>query len=319
MQEDEQRSIERLLLRQKPSSDFDAARRDDAGRTLLSYAAQHGWQRVVALLLRRGAPQVDVNTRDARGRTPLMWAAATGHANVVKQLLQHAPNNDDGVGLAAEVDSRDNIGLTPLMHAAATGHVAVVRLLLEDRRSSEMDPDAVASNGGTPLLWAAVHGCGDVVELLLRHLSGLKSEGRGAASALQVAVNRRDNEGATPLALAAKNGHLDVARQLLLLHADVVVDAGLRVFDGGATPLHLACASGSAGINELPLLDREARAARAERKRNANCRPVAVDVVCVDIKQPRQQRPRADNCGSLRWRCGHCSAVAHRQRQRQRW
>ncbi len=61
------------------------------------------------------------------------------------------------------------------------------------------------------------------------------------------------------LALAAEDRHVDVARQLLLLRADVVVDAGLRMFDRGATPLHLACVSGRAGIIGLMLLDRGAR------------------------------------------------------------
>ncbi len=284
MSQNEQRSIELLLLRREPAGDFDAERRDDAGRTLLSHAAGHGWQRVVALLLRRRDPPVDVNAQDACGRTPLTWAAANGHANIVKQLLHHTPNNDNSGGFAVELDSRDSIGLTPLMHAAAAGHTDVVRLLLGDRRSSEIDPDAVAGNGGTPLLWATALGHSDVVRLLIRHLLGLQSDGRGSASALQVAVNRRDNEGVTPLALAAKNGHLDVARELLLLRADVVVDAGVRPFNSGATPLHLACASGSAGIVELLLLDRATRAARASRAGNADGgAAVVVDVVGVDV------------------------------------
>ncbi len=177
---DAQHSIEKSLLWKQPAVDCDASLRDDASRTLLSYASQHGWQRVVALLLRPRAllPPVGVDTEDARGCTPLMTAAANGHANIVKQLLQHAPHSDDDNDsvLAADGGNREN---TPLMLAAAAGHAAV--------SSASCSRTAAAATLTQMLSLASATRCcccgpsrtyyGDAVELLLiRHFSGWRSD-----------------------------------------------------------------------------------------------------------------------------------------------
>ena len=77
-------------------------RRGVSGITLLMGAAHQGHERVVELLLRRGAK---VNLKDSKGGTALMLAAHYGNERVVELLLQHG----------AEVNLQNSIGDTALM------------------------------------------------------------------------------------------------------------------------------------------------------------------------------------------------------------
>ena len=58
---------------------------DDRGRTPISYAAYHGYDDCVALLV---AYDADINIADKVGNTPMKLALKNGHEKVVK-LLKH--------------------------------------------------------------------------------------------------------------------------------------------------------------------------------------------------------------------------------------
>ena len=77
--------------------------KDDNGRTPLSWAAGHGQETAVKLLLDSG--KVDADSKDKYGRTPLSHAAEKGHEAVVKLLVER----DD-----VEADSNDKYNRTPL-------------------------------------------------------------------------------------------------------------------------------------------------------------------------------------------------------------
>jgi len=75
--------------------------KDGNGRTPLSYAAEHGHEAVVKLLLETEG--VDINVKDeGYGRTPLSYAAEHGHEAVVKLLLADS---------RVDVDTKDNLAL----------------------------------------------------------------------------------------------------------------------------------------------------------------------------------------------------------------
>jgi len=86
------------------------------GSEALYYAAQEGYEAVVALLIERGARIDGCVMRDA----PLHAAAGAGHVGVVRQMLE----------AGARVDVRDMDVRTPLHDAAGNGHVEVVEVLL---------------------------------------------------------------------------------------------------------------------------------------------------------------------------------------------
>ena len=123
-------------------------------RTVLSWAAQRGWQEIVKAALQIGSA---IDSGDHSGRTPLSYAAEHGHAAVVGILMK------SGALPIAEDSSRR----TPLSYAAAAGDcVPVMEILLNDRRVTIFTKD---KNGCSPLHWAAKEGRKDAIEWLLQH------------------------------------------------------------------------------------------------------------------------------------------------------
>lgn len=93
--------------------------RDGNGRTLLSLAAEKGYENIVRLLLKNLAT-VDLMDRET-DRTPLSWAAEKGHQEIARLLLD----------FGADVGLKDCHGQTPLSWAAKTDNRNIVALLQE--------------------------------------------------------------------------------------------------------------------------------------------------------------------------------------------
>ena len=131
----------------------DVDRKDNEGRTPLSWAAARGHDAIVRLLIERDG--VDINAKDNWRRTPLSWAASQGHEAVVRLLIESN---------SADIDGKDNKGKTPHIWAAEWGHEAVVRLLIE---KDGVDINGKDNKGRTPLMWAAELGHEAVLRLLI--------------------------------------------------------------------------------------------------------------------------------------------------------
>ena len=186
---------------------------DEDGRTLLSLAAEKGYERIIGILLDLGT--VNSNATDPSGNTPLTWAARKGHKAAVKMLLD-----------SDKVDAnffKGSLKRTPLMTAALQGHDAVVKMLLD---SDRVDAGLKDSLGWTPLSLAAGNGHETVVKMLL--------------DSDRVDANSKSPRGQTPLSLAARNGHETVVK--MLLDSDRV-DANSKS-PRGQTPLSLAARNG---------------------------------------------------------------------------
>ncbi|KAG2001058.1 hypothetical protein GB937_010542 [Aspergillus fischeri] len=122
------------------------------------------------------------------------------------------------------VDIRDGIGRTPLMFAAEGGHEAVVRTLL----SAKYGPAEVtlcSCKDRSALWYAATGGNAMIVRMLL--------------DTGKLDPNTADDEGVTPFACAASEGHCEVMQLLLLegVNPDCPTDQG-------KTPLFLAAGNG---------------------------------------------------------------------------
>jgi ankyrin repeat protein len=165
------------------------------GIAALNLAVANGNAGMAKLLLDAGA---NPNSAEPSGETMLMTAAATGVVNVVQTLLDHG----------ASVNARDpHYGQNALMFAAREGHSAVVELLLQAhaevnaRTNVEPAPRFIAPN--------SVPGFGFGVGIL-----------RGGVPADR---GRREPQpgGMSPLLFAARNGHVEVARQLLAAGAEL--------------------------------------------------------------------------------------------------
>lgn len=183
------------------SDEIDSYSRGAGGDSALSLAARQGHERIVELLLKRGA---EADSKDLAGCTPLMSATYCGHVGVVRLLLKTG---------RVDVNSRNVNMETALLLAAKRGHEAILKLLLEE----EVEVNSKDSFGRTPLAWAGIRGHVSIAKLLLR-------TGR-------VDANLNDKIGRTLLSWAAGEGHVSAAQ--LLLQTDRV-DADSKD-DGGDT------------------------------------------------------------------------------------
>ncbi|MEQ2157719.1 hypothetical protein GOODEAATRI_004652 [Goodea atripinnis] len=212
-----------------------------SGQTLLARAAHEGSANVAKFLL---AHDSDPLISDDHGQTPLTLASRQGHVKVLSVLLEWTKSQSTEIAVSM-MEHVDNEGWTALRSAAWGGHCEAVRLLLDagadvNGCDSEGQVNLADGDGRTALsvaaLWvptaAAIKGYGEVASLLLEHGGD---------------PGHRDNDGMTPLLLAAYEGHEDVVELLLEAGADVDESAGPDGSISAAaavTPLLAAAAMG---------------------------------------------------------------------------
>ena len=177
------------------------------GVTPLSLAATNGNANLITLLLDAGA-NAQASLRG--GETVLMTAARTGNLEAVEALLLKG----------ADSNKRESNNQTALMWAAAEGHLTVVDALIE----AGADIHAAVNSGFTPLLFAVREGHIDVTHTLLT--AGidvnqiLQRIPDGPDRPVNNASYRPVDEGMSPLLLAVRNGHFELAVELIKAGAD---------------------------------------------------------------------------------------------------
>lgn len=169
--------------------DVKAARAD--GATALHWVAHWDQGDIADRLLRAGA---DVNAADDYGVTPLAGAAENASLAMVERLL----------AAGADPNLAQTSGLTPLMTAANTGNELVVRALL--RGGADVNAGTADTTRATALMWAVAAQHPAIVHLLIE----------GGAD-----VKASTTKGYTALLYAARNGDIDLAKQLLAVGAGV--------------------------------------------------------------------------------------------------
>ncbi|KAK7873669.1 hypothetical protein R5R35_013209 [Gryllus longicercus] len=248
------------------SHEFDVNHQDVYGRSAVHYAAEHGHLEALRLLSAAGC-KLDI--ADTDNFTPLHLAVARDHVPVVKMLVSegaqvnrktsdktsalhmaasrgHIGAAEVLLGAGASVDALDSSDRTPLLLAVSRGHEDVVQLLLHNGAKVNIEE----IHGYTPLCEAVWKKAVPLVQMLLdadakvtqshyllhdavmhRHLDMVRLLVRAGCI-----VNLRDENGDTPLIVAARTGHIPVAELLLENGACVNYANSLT----GSLPLHEA-------------------------------------------------------------------------------
>ena len=179
------RDLVKLLL----DNGADAGLGNQKNRMPIHFAAEAGNFQIISMLCNAGA---DVNCTDNNGVTPLMLLAQNGKTDAALKLLQN-PDID--------ISIKDNEGRMAIDYATSSGLRELVKALT-------LAEDAHAdSYGNTTLHHACWNGQGEVVKILLE---------KDPAS-----VNKPNDEGESPLILAAQKGKNDFTAMLIEKGADV--------------------------------------------------------------------------------------------------
>lgn len=255
---------------------------DFSGQSALAVAAAGGGpalggEGVVAALLTKGA---DANARDAAGRTPLHLAAAARAKGLAALLLSHG----------ADAAALDGAGRTPLQAATAAGAEDVAALLApfsgraptaragspptasttrHSPRASAKPPPSEVAAFVAGLARPAVDVAGVRAALAANPTlsNATNEEGITALHAATLAgslplvdalvhaganVPGQDATGLSPLAVALRNGRVDVAVYLLAAHDDKAA-ALAQADNNGLTLLHHAVLSEAASAVKMVL------------------------------------------------------------------
>lgn len=211
-----------------------------SGDTLLHYAARHGHFDVLRYLAEDIGMDIELYNNDYK--RALHEAASMSHERCVQYLIDRG----------AKIDSLKKADWTPLMMACTRRNLEVIKLLLDHGADPTIhnkdgwnsfhiacrEGDAAvvghlllvrpevwrtkSKTRRTPLHTAAMHGCLEVVKILLDRCVYKSDE--------------KDSCGVTPFMDAVRNGHLAVAKLLLEKHQASPTAVDIL----GAQPLHQA-------------------------------------------------------------------------------
>jgi ankyrin repeat protein len=168
--------------------------------TPLQIAVVQGQKAALEMLLGKKA---NPNLRNKEDHAPLHYAAAEGKTALVEALLRA------GAEVNPQVKGGPNTGWTPLHYAVRNSHKEMLKLLLTNMANPDLavatECNPISAAGDTGLAMATRAGDTTAVELLLT----------GGAN-----PNLMNEEGSTPLKLAAWLGKKEIVALLLAHHAD---------------------------------------------------------------------------------------------------
>ena len=243
-------AVQEVLAQQHAAAASVTSSADSCGRLPLHLAAIRGEAAVVALLCTAASASSDIAAADRDGMTALHHACMWGHVQAVSSLLSNR----------ASPSSADNFQRTPLHYAADRGELGVIEQLL----AAEAAVDVADSRGLMPYSVALLRGHAAAAQLIaaakpvpeydMTPLQAAAGAGDVRAVAALLGVQGiaswqfNTKDAVSPLAMAAKQGHLDVVTMLIRAGAELSPSGTLYL-----SPLYLAAVNGHAEVVKVLL------------------------------------------------------------------
>ncbi|CAK5246448.1 unnamed protein product [Aphanomyces euteiches] len=229
-----QLEVVRYLL----ANGIDSFVEDLTGATVLHVCARRGFLEGCVIVLDPSTSLALLTAQDKSGRTPLHWSLLRGHHAVSMYFIQTAAMHSVAYELLATCDDH---GYAPLHLASASGHIALVKSMIylgadvnsattTVRQRIETSPLVAATQSlpgnnrprsafnATSLMDVSQH----TVELkTLRLLTGDAANASPTVARIKSTVGPIDTDTPSPLVLALRSGHIDVADVLLENGADL--------------------------------------------------------------------------------------------------
>lgn len=174
-------------------------RMSNTGLSSLIIASAHGKAEAVKFLLESGA---SVDATHDNNVTALMYAAAGGKVDCIKLLIENG----------ADMQRRHSNGGTALLEASTAGEYDALVYLVEMGSKVDIFDD----DGVSPLMAIAAQGNAKSLKLMLDELKKIKSD-----SELKDYINLLGDSGGSAVMFAAAGGHIECAKQLIELGADI--------------------------------------------------------------------------------------------------
>ena len=238
----------RLKSRKASKKDIwiDLDEKDENGTTMLHWAARNGSLDLVNMLLRHGA-HGDVWNKD--GETPFFLAVACNHENSALAL------RDKG---QLYMEHHSDKRISTLQFTACHGMQSLLQYILSQGALVDDDTGLL---GWTPLYVASEYCHHHIVRVLLDHGADPNKRSRDGSTALHAAARKGslpivleflrapnmdvapiDEDGDTPLTVAASKGHYEVFKELIMRKPRVAPNKM------GLLPVHYAAANGHTAI-----------------------------------------------------------------------
>jgi ankyrin repeat protein len=209
---------------------------DNDGLTPLMNAAENGTVATLKLLVENANDETFINLMSNTGFSALIIASAHGHVDAVDYLIE----------AGCDIDASHENKVTALMYAAASGHVDAMNSLIQKGNAGL---DMKHTNGGTALLEAATGGMTEAIKVLVESgaeidftdddgvtpLMAIAAQGKIEAQTLVLDelkkkkspeelnehINMLSFSGGSSVMFAAAGGHVECAKQLMELGADI--------------------------------------------------------------------------------------------------
>ncbi|KAF6287479.1 ankyrin repeat domain 27 [Rhinolophus ferrumequinum] len=223
-------SVTLLLLHYKASTDV----QDNYGNTPLHLACAHGHEDCVKALVYYDVQSCRLDVGNEKGDTPLHIAARWGYQGIIETLLQNG----------ASIEIQNRLKETPLKCALNSKILSVMEarhLSFERKQQSSEVPVPPPQQSGDSISQGSSTSSFSSLSLSSRQEEPKKDyrEKLAKTPASGLGVNVTNQDGSSPLHVAALHGRVDLV-PLLLKHGASVGARNAKQ----AVPLHLACQQG---------------------------------------------------------------------------